>query len=308
MASFRYSPLLTRAALAPTIALESTIVSHGMPYPQNLHTAQSVESIITKHGCIPATIAVKNGVPQIGLSPGDLKDLARAGPENRATKYTTRELGYALSVKPTTPATWGSTTVASTMHFAHRAGIDMFVTGGSGGVHRDYADSLDVSADLTELARTPVTVISAGIKSILDIPRTLEFLETHAVTVGVLGSDEFPAFFSPNSGVKSPLVFDSYSSVAECIVNNRAIGLPGGFLLACPNPSPLPGVDDAVAQALAELAEQNIVGKQVTPFLLKRVAELTDGGSLASNIALVENNATVGANGTCQFPLAHSIL
>ena len=247
------------------------------------------------------TVAVRNGVVRVGLTGGELRDLAKAGGEGRATKYTTRELGYALTA--TSPVLgdntvlWGSTTVASTMHIAAKAGIDLLVTGGTGGVHRDFKNSHDVSADLTALSRTPVTVVSAGVKSILDIPRTLQYLETAGVTVGVFGSDEFPAFFSPSSGVKSPLTFTSISEVAQTIINNRLLNLPSGFLLACPNPSPLAGVDEAVETAVGEVERNGIEGKDVTPFLLKRVAELTEGESLTSNIALVENNARIGTDG-----------
>ncbi|GMH67085.1 hypothetical protein TL16_g05401 [Triparma laevis f. inornata] len=280
----------------PIIALESTIVSHGMPYPQNLHTALSVESIIRDGGCTPATLALNNGHIKLGLELRELEDLSRSGTEGRATKCTTRELGVILNrTKSDAESLWGSTTVASTMHLAEMASIDFFVTGGTGGVHRDYNDSLDVSADLTELARTNTTVFSAGVKSILDVPRTLEFLETEGVTVGVFGSDEFPAFFSPKSGCRAPLTFESYREVAEAIRSNQKLYLDGGFLLTCPNPEPLENVDEAVETAVREVTENGILGKEVTPYILKRVAELTDGNSLASNIALVENNAKIGA-------------
>jgi len=181
------------------------------------------------------------------------------------------------------------------MYLANKANVEFFVTGGTGGVHRDYSDSLDCSADLTELGRTNVTVFSAGVKSILDVPRTLEYLETQGVTVGVFGSDEFPAFFSTNSGCKAPITFESYEEVARAIVNNRRLGLKGGFLLTCPNPKPLEGVDEAVEVTVREVKERNVLGKEVTPYILKRVAELTGGESLESNIALVENNARIGA-------------
>jgi pseudouridine-5'-phosphate glycosidase/pseudouridine kinase len=285
----------------PIVALESTIVSHGMPYPQNLETARAVESIIRRGGCEPATIALRDGLINIGLDDEALLDLSLSGSEGRAVKCTTRELGNVMhttskgGASNNKPSLWGSTTVASTMYLSKLAGIDLFVTGGSGGVHRGFASSLDVSADVTELARTNVTVVSAGVKSILDVPKTLEYLETVGVTVGVFQSDEFPAFFSPKSGCRSPLVFDSYDEVARTIINNRTLNLPGGFLLACPNPSPLKGIDDAIQQALREVNEQKVIGKDVTPFILKRVADLTEGGSLESNIKLVENNARVGA-------------
>ncbi|GMH70552.1 hypothetical protein TrST_g14041 [Triparma strigata] len=287
---------LTPHTSKPLIALESTIVSHGMPYPQNLKTAISCESIIRSLDCTPATIAILNGQIKVGLELHELEDLARSGEEKRATKCTTRELGYTLTKTAKNPniKTWGSTTVASTMHLAEMAGIDFFVTGGTGGVHRDYNYSLDVSADLTELARTSTTVFSAGVKSILDVPRTLEFLETHGVTVGVYQSDEFPAFFSPKSGCKAPIVFETYREVAEAIRANQKLYLDGGFLLTCPNPKPLENVDSAVETAVREVTEKNIIGKEVTPYILKRVAELTDGNSLTSNIALVENNARIG--------------
>ena len=226
---------------------------------------------------------------KIGLERSELESLC--GGRVGARKITTRELGMGLGLKDT----WGSTTVASTMWLAKLANIRFFVTGGTGGVHRGYEETMDCSADLTELARTNVTVVSAGVKSILDIPRTLERLESLGVTVGVFGSDEFPAFFSPNSGCRAPITFDSYESVARTIMNNEKLGLPGGLLLACPNPSPLPNVDEAVAQAVSELSNVSIEGKDVTPHLLSRVAELTGGESMASNIAAVENNSVVGS-------------
>ncbi len=243
---------------------------------------------------------MKNGEARVGLSQSEIEDLARAGEEKRAWKCTTRELGY-MSYKTSSggsingsPDLWGSTTVASTIHVAARANISFFVTGGTGGVHRPW-DAMDISADLAELSKWPMTVFSAGVKSILDIPRTLEVLETNGVTVASYQADEFPAFFSTSSGVKSPMVMDSAEMTAETILRGRANGLTSGFLLACPNPSPLQGVDEASEQAINEAQDKGVVGKDVTPFVLKRVAELTGGDSLASNIALVENNARIGS-------------
>jgi pseudouridine-5'-phosphate glycosidase len=288
----------------PLIALESTIVSHGMPYPQNLHCAQSVESIIRDGGCDPMTIAVRNGEVKIGLNDAELNDLALSGSEGRATKVTTRELGYILSKTRDVGDginKWGSTTVASTSYLASQNKIDVFVTGGSGGVHRDYLDTGDVSSDLVELGRTNITVVSAGIKSILDIPRSLEYLETEGVTVGVYGSDEFPSFFSTTSGCKAPLTFDTIEQIAHTIINNKRLKMNSGMLLAVPNPKPLRGIEDAIQLALSELDARGITGKYVTPYLLKRVSEVTEGASLESNVALVENNAKVGAEGKSPF-------
>jgi len=274
----------------PVVALESTIVAHGMPYPQNYEVALEVEDILRNKGVIPATIAIKRGIPRIGLTNDELHSLAKAGSE--AAKCSTRDLPYVVQ-HPSLE--WGATTVASTMVLAHGAGITTFVTGGSGGVHRGGESSMDISADLIQLSQTPVVVVSAGIKSILDIRRTLEVLETYGVPT-VSFSDEFPAFFSPNSGIMSPRKVDSPIEVSRMYWAARDLQLPCGMLVAVPNPTPADGqeVEEAIHQALSELQGQ-VEGRDVTPYVLKRVTELTGGKSLESNIALVKNNAQVGA-------------
>ena len=250
--------------------------------------------------------AVKDGVCRVGLTASELEDLAHAGQEGRATKCSTRELSLFLAAaskqqhgnnKQQKPPQWGATTVASTMTLAHLAGIPTFVTGGIGGVHRGGESTLDVSADLLELSRTPVVVVSAGIKSILDISRTLQVLETNGVPTVAYRTDEFPAFFSPHSGVAAPARVDDAEQVAAAFEAARELGLSHGMLVAVPNQSPAEGaaVEDAIQSALAEAAELEICGQAVTPFLLKRVAEKTAGESLRSNMALVEQNAVVGA-------------
>jgi len=245
--------------------------------------------------------AVKDGVCRVGLTASELEDLAHAGQEGRATKCSTRELSLFLASKQGNnkqqKPQWGATTVASTMTLAHLAGIPTFVTGGIGGVHRGGESTLDVSADLLELSRTPVVVVSAGIKSILDISRTLQVLETNGVPTVAYRTDEFPAFFSPHSGVAAPARVDDAEQVAAAFEAARELGLSHGMLVAVPNQSPAEGaaVEDAIQSALAEAAELEISGQAVTPFLLKRVAEKTAGESLRSNMALVEQNAVVGA-------------
>ena len=231
-----YAPV--RQALAdkrPVVALESTILSHGMPYPENVQLAQSLATMLRDCGVEPATIALRNGTCHVGLSPDQVQDLATAKAEERVVKCSSREIPLFLAKnggeregKPQ----WGATTVASTMRLAHLAGISTFVTGGIGGVHRDGENSLDISADLTELGRTPVIVVSAGIKSILDISRTLEVLETNAVPVVSYQTDEFPAFFSPHSGVASPACVDNAKTIATAFRVARDLGLPSGMLVA----------------------------------------------------------------------------
>ena len=251
---------------------------------------------------VPATIAIKNGICRIGLSPEELEDLAKAGEEGRAKKCSTRDLPLIMATRnqkqdPTTGDSWGATTVASTMKLAHTAGISTFVTGGCGGVHRNGQISMDVSADLTELSRTPVVVVSAGIKSILDIERTLEVLETNSVPTVAWGTDEFPAFFSTKSGVASPARMDSADQVASAYWAARALNLPQGMMVAVPNDDPAGAkVEEAIQEALGEAARKGITGQAVTPFILKQVAEKTEGDSLRSNMALVRRNAEVGAD------------
>lgn len=288
----------------PVVALESTIVAHGMPFPENLELAREVENILRRKGCTPATIAIKDGICRIGLEPYELEDLARAGEEGRAKKCSTRDLPIMLAspaiANTSTSARsihqWGATTVASTMRLAHLAGISTFVTGGIGGVHRDGQVTMDVSADLTELGQTAVVVVSAGIKSILDIPRTLEVLETNSVPTMGWQTDEFPAFFSPHSGVKCPARVDSAEVVAQAFWASRALELPQGMLVAVPNHDPAgTNVENAIQSALSEANALHLSGQAVTPYILKAVAEKTGGDSLRSNMALVKQNAEVGA-------------
>jgi pseudouridine-5'-phosphate glycosidase/sugar/nucleoside kinase (ribokinase family) len=285
----------------PVVALESTIVAHGMPYPENLNLAKTVASILRSKGVEPATIAVRDGVCRVGITPDELEDLARAGGEGRAQKCSTRELSLILANQKgcdfSGTSQWGATTVASTMTLAHAAGIPTFVTGGIGGVHRHGEVSMDISADLTELARTPVIVVSGGIKSILDIERTLQVLETNGVPTVAYQTDEFPAFFSPHSGVPAPARMDNPDQVAWAYWAARNLNLPHGMMVAVPNQDPAgANVEEAIHSALAEADEQGIHGQAVTPFLLKRIAEITGGDSLRSNMALVKQNAEVGAD------------
>lgn len=279
------------AAGRPVVALESTIISHGMPYPDNVAMALEVEAIVREAGAVPATIAVLGGIPRIGLSPDDLELLAS---DANVSKVSVRDLPYVVA-----RGTHGATTVAATMRLAALAGIDVFVTGGLGGVHRGAAESFDVSADLGELATTPVTVVSAGVKSILDIGLTLELLETNSVPVLVHGSDEFPSFYSRSSGYAAPARIDSAAEVAAVMTAARTLGLTSGIVVANPIPVadeiPAGRIGAVIDQALADLDALGIGGKDVTPYLLKRIVELTDGASLVANIALVRDNARFGA-------------
>jgi pseudouridylate synthase len=283
-----------RTAIAegrPVVALESTIISHGMPYPQNVEMATEVESIVREHGAVPATIAVLGGVPKVGLSRDDLELLA-SHPE--VAKASVRDLPTIIAQRR-----HGATTVAATMRLAHLAGIRVFVTGGLGGVHQGAERTMDVSADLTELSQTPVAVICAGVKSILDIGLTLEQLETLTVPVIVDGSDEFPAFYSRSSGYAAPLRADGPEELARTAHAAWSLGLTSGLVVAHPVPEadeiPRAEIDAVIARALADLDERGITGRDATPYLLGRIVELTDGASLATNIALVRENARVGA-------------
>ncbi len=275
----------------PVVALESTIIAHGMPHPRNLETAQAVEAIIRAEGAVPATIAVLDGRIRIGLDDAALERLATA-PD--VAKLSRRDMSVALA-----EGRDGATTVAATMLCAHLAGIGLFVTGGIGGVHRGAETSFDVSADLEELARTPVAVVCAGAKAILDLPKTLEYLETRGVPVIGLGTGLFPAFYCRSSGLALDHRCDSPDQVAAIIAMQRAIPGAGGLLVANPIPEDSAldrgEVDAAIDQAIAEAEDQAIGGKEVTPFLLTRVAEITGGRSLNANIALVEHNARQGA-------------
>ncbi|WP_426112161.1 pseudouridine-5'-phosphate glycosidase [Massilia sp. PWRC2] len=280
-----------RSAGTPIVALESTIISHGMPYPQNVQTARDVEQLIRDGGAVPATIAIIDGKICIGLSAQQLELLGSAP---HAMKVSRRDLPYAVA-----SGTLGATTVAATMICAALAGIDVFVTGGIGGVHRGAATSFDISADLQELARTNVTVVCAGVKSILDIGLTLEYLETHGVPVISVGQSGFPAFFTRESGYQADFQMDSAEQQASFIHTKRALGLYGGVVVANPVPAqdamPFDEIDAITTRALAEADAGGIKGKAVTPFLLARIKELTGGRSLATNIALVKHNAVVGA-------------
>jgi len=280
-----------RTAGQPIVALESTIISHGMPYPQNVQTAREVEAIIRAEGAVPATIAVLDGKIRIGLSSDQLELLGRS-PD--AMKVSRRDLPWAL-----VSGRVGATTVAATMICAERAGLQVFVTGGIGGVHRGAETSFDISADLQELAQTSVAVVCAGAKSILDIGLTLEYLETHGVPVISIGQDNFAAFYTPDSGFKADVRIDEPAAQAQFLKTKWALGLRGGVVLSNPVPladaMPKAEIDAITQQALAEAATQGVVGKAVTPFLLARIKALTEGRSLATNIALVKHNARAGA-------------
>lgn len=280
-----------RGDKTPLVALESTIITHGMPYPQNIEVAAQVEQDIRDAGAVPATIAVINGQLHIGLNPDQLTALGQA---RDVAKLSRADLAACLATGGT-----GATTVAATMIAAHHAGIKVFATGGIGGVHKGAETSFDISADLHELAQTPVTVIAAGSKAILDTAKTLEVLETLGVPVIAYGQDAFPAFWSATSPFAAPLRMDSAKDIARAHAMRRALNLPGGQLVA----NPIPKADEIAAQTLApiitqaqsEADQRGISGKAVTPFLLQRIFELTDGCSLVANIALVRNNAQLAA-------------
>ncbi|MCB0837920.1 MAG: pseudouridine-5'-phosphate glycosidase [Bacteroidetes bacterium] len=275
----------------PVVALESTIISHGMPYPQNLETAKGVEAVVRKEGAIPATMAVIKGRIKVGLSEEDLLFMAK---EKGILKASRRDMAIIIAQKKS-----AATTVAATMICANLAGIKIFATGGIGGVHRKGQDTFDISADLQELANTPVAVVSAGIKSILDIPLTLEYLETMGVAVIGVGTDQFPAFYTRESGYPAPYQLDTPGEIAATIQAQESLGLKAGFLIANPIPAEYSMdkkiIDKAIREALADAEAQQITGKEVTPFLLKKIVELTEGKSLFSNIKLVENNARLAA-------------
>jgi len=292
-AFLQFSPEVqaARAAGKPIVALESTIISHGMPYPQNVQTAREVEQVIRDAGAVPATIAIIDGRICIGLSDEQLEVL---GNSKDAIKVSRRDLAYVLSQKKL-----GATTVAATMICAQLAGIEVFVTGGIGGGHRGAETSFDISADLQELAQTSVAVVCAGVKSILDIGLTLEYLETHGVPVLSVGQPGFPAFFTRDSGFKADFQIDSAEDQARFIRTKWQLGLQGGVVVGNPVPEAMAmqnaEIDAIIEQALREAGEQGVKGKAVTPFLLARIKELTGGRSLATNIALVKHNALVGA-------------
>lgn len=273
----------------PIVALESTIISHGMPYPDNLATASSVEQIVRQEGAVPATIALHQGKIHIGLKPKIMEYFAESKEISKASR---RDISYVLSCKQS-----ASTTVAATMFCAHLANLPLFVTGGIGGVHQEVSASFDISADLIELSTTPVTVVCSGAKSILDLPKTLEMLETHGVPVVGFATDEFPAFYSRYSGIPLLHRLDSASDVAELMKCQRQLKMSNGIVIANPIPLEAEMSDEEITPFIQQAHEEakNINGQAVTPFLLKRIAELTAGRSLEANIELIKNNAYLGA-------------
>ncbi|WP_425388867.1 pseudouridine-5'-phosphate glycosidase [Bacillus marinisedimentorum] len=276
----------------PIVALESTIISHGMPYPQNVDTALEVEEIIRQNGAVPATIAILDGKIKIGLSKEEIEYLAQA---DNVIKASRRDLPYLLAKQKN-----GATTVAATMICAELAGISVFATGGIGGVHRGAEETMDISADLQELAQTNVAVVCAGAKSILDLGLTLEYLETHGVPVLGYGTDTLPAFYTRSSRHPIDYRVDTPAEAAELIRIKWELGLEGGIVVANPVPEKDALSEDFISSvienALAEAKARNITGKDVTPFLLSRVKDLTEGKSLETNIALVKNNAQIAAS------------
>jgi len=288
--------ILPEVALAlqegkPVVALESTIISHGMPYPKNVETALAVEKVVRDNGAIPATIAVIDGKCKVGLS---ADEIAQFGKASDVWKVSLRDMPYVISKK-----LLGATTVAATMRIASMAGIKVFVTGGIGGVHRGAAESMDISADLTEMAQTSVAIVSAGVKSILDIELTLEYLETKGIPVVTIGQDEFPSFYSTKSGFSSPLRLDTAAEIASLLKCKWQLGLDGSVLIANPVPEKFEvnagEMEIHIQQALTAAENQHIKGKEVTPFLLQYIANHTKGESLETNIALILNNARVGS-------------
>ncbi len=289
-----FSKEVTEAMKAgkPIVALESTIISHGMPYPQNVEMANTVEQIIREEGAVPATIAIMDGKIKIGLEPEELELLAKTGQD--VLKVSRRDLATCLSLKKI-----GATTVAATMICAEMAGIRFFVTGGIGGVHRGFEEDMDVSADLDEMAQTRVTVICAGAKSILDLPRTLEYLETKGVPVIGYQTDELPAFFTRTSGYKLEQRMDTPSEIAHFVYTKDLLNLKGGELITNPIPKEYEldraYIDGIIAASVQEAKEKGISGKRATPCLLGNIVKRSEGKSLAANIQLVYNNARLGA-------------
>ncbi|WP_338810519.1 pseudouridine-5'-phosphate glycosidase [Agrobacterium leguminum] len=276
---------------APIVALELTIITHGMPYPGNIEMAESVEQIIRDQGAVPATIAVIHGTLHIGLEKDQLEALAQT---TDAMKVSRADIAFAIAERRT-----GATTVAATMIAAARAGIRVFATGGIGGVHKGAEETFDISADLTELAKTGVIVVCAGAKAILDIPKTLEVLETNGVPVVTFGSEEFPAFWSRSSGLPSPLSLNSPAAIANFQTTREQLGIDGGMLVANPVPEedeiPREEMEIYINRAISHAERDDITGKEVTPYLLGDIFRLTDGRSLETNIALVRNNAQLAA-------------
>ena len=275
----------------PVVALESTIISHGMPYPRNVETALLVEKTVRDNGAMPATIGIIDGVAIVGMTPEEIEEF---GKRKGILKASRRDLPVIYAKK-----LWAATTVATTMIIAHQAGIDVFVTGGIGGVHRGAQDTMDISADLQELAKTDVTVVCAGAKAILDLPLTLEYLETFGVPVLGFKTKELPAFYTAHSGLNVDYQIDSFEEAAIVMKEKHINGLVGGILITNPIPEEYSMdpqiIHNAIEMALKEANMQGVKGKETTPFLLKRIVENTGGDSLESNIRLVINNAIVGA-------------
>ena len=275
----------------PVVALETTIISHGMPYPKNVETALKVEQVIRDHGAVPATIGIIDGEPIVGMTP---EEIELFGKEKNILKASRRDLPVIYAKK-----LWAATTVSSSMLIAAQAGIEVFVTGGIGGVHRGAEESMDISADLQELGKTNVTVVCAGAKAILDLPRTLEYLETMGVPVLGYKTKELPAFYTPHSGLSVDYQIDGPEEAANIIMQKRNNNMVGGILITNPIPEQYAMdskiINDAIEKALKLADEFGIKGKDITPFLLKKVVEFTGGESLESNIQLVLNNAAVGA-------------
>ena len=275
----------------PVVALESTIISHGMPYPKNVETALLVEKTIRDHGAIPATIGIIDGDPVVGMTPEEIEEF---GKRKGILKASRRDLPVIYAKKY-----WAATTVATTMIIAAQAGIDLFVTGGIGGVHRGAQETMDISADLQELAKTDVTVVCAGAKAILDLPLTLEYLETQGVPVLGFKTKELPAFYTPHSGLNVDYQIDSFEEAALVMKEKKLNGLQGGILITNPIPEQYAMdkdvINTAIIAALNDAQREGVKGKEVTPYLLKKIVELTGGDSLESNIQLVLNNAAVGA-------------
>lgn len=279
----------------PVVALESTIITHGMPYPDNVETALAVEQIIRAEGATPATIAVLDGKLHIGLVEEQLRDLAS---KDDVMKLSRADLAFAMTTGRT-----GSTTVAATMICAARTGIKVFATGGIGGVHRGAEENFDISADLQELAQTPVIVVSAGVKALLDIPKTLEVLESLGVPVVGFGTDQFPAFWSRQSGEPCPLRLDTAAEIATFAQTRKTLNIKGGMIIANPVPQeeeiPRNEMETDILEAIDQANRRGVSGKDVTPFVLSRIAELTEGESLRTNIALVKNNARLATKIAC---------
>ncbi|HEY8321520.1 MAG TPA: pseudouridine-5'-phosphate glycosidase [Candidatus Baltobacteraceae bacterium] len=279
------------AAGRPVVALESTIVTHGMPYPQNVATARDVEELVRASGAVPATIAIVAGVIKVGLGADELEWLGTA---KDVMKLSRADLPFAVAAKR-----HGSTTVAATMLVANLAGIPVFATGGIGGVHRGAETTFDISADLQELARTPVTVVCAGAKALLDVPKTLELLEMLGVPIVCYGTDDFPAFWSRTSGLPAPLRLDTPQAIAAFVRAKSALGIASGTLIANPIPpaDEIPATEMAfyIERAVDESVQAGITGKAVTPWLLDRIFTITNGKSLTANVALVKNNARLAS-------------